>query len=332
MMASSPWRRRLIVMAALALLLALPPISSVTDDPFLLDIGARILIYAIAAVSLDLVLGFGGMVSLGHAAFFGLGGYVTGILVFHAAEGTPLLYVPGLPAGSRSALLALAASMTLSALWATIVGAVSLRTSGVYFIMITLAFAQMLFYVFVSLPTYGGEDGLLLFGRSELAGLDLGDDVAFYYLCLAALVVFVWICHRLLGSRFGMVIRTARDNEQRMRALGYPVYRYKLVAFAISGAGTGLAGSLIANHAEFVSPEILHWAQSGEIMIMVILGGIGSLFGPVLGAAAFIMMEELLVGITEHWMVILGPLLIGAVLFARGGLFRLLAGGENVND
>ena len=197
--------------------------------------------------------------------------------------------------------------------------------------MITLAFAQMLFFVFVTLPTYGGEDGLLLLGRSELPGLDLNDGTSFYYLCLVALVIFVGICHRLVHSRFGMVIRTARDNERRLGALGFPVYRYKLVAFAVSGAGTGLAGSLIANHSEFVSPEILHWVQSGEIMIMVILGGIGSLFGPILGAAAFIMMEELLVGITEHWMIILGPLLIAAVLFARGGLYPLLAGRDNEN-
>ena len=171
----------------------------------------------------------------------------------------------------------------------------------------------------------------MLLGRSELPGLDLNDGTSFYYLCLVALIIFVGICHRLVHSRFGMVIRTARDNERRLGALGFPVYRYKLVAFAVSGAGTGLAGSLIANHSEFVSPEILHWVQSGEIMIMVILGGIGSLFGPILGAAAFIMMEELLVGITEHWMIILGPLLIAAVLFARGGLYPLLAGRDNEN-
>ena len=203
--------------------------------------------------------------------------------------------------------------------------------------MITLAFAQMLFFLFVSLEPYGGDDGLMMMGRNDLFGIDLSDDMTFYYLCFIALMAFLLLTRRLVDSRFGMVIRGCKQNERRMRALGFPVYRYKLTAFVIAGAGAGLAGALSANHTEFVSPDFLHWTMSGDIMIIVILGGIGTLYGPVVGAVVFLMLEEFLPlafdsvgleGLKEHWRFLFGPILILVVLFARRGLFGLLAGRE----
>ena len=323
---------RLLVVTGAVALLAVPLIAELTSDPFLVTLFTSVAIFALAAVSLDFILGYGAMVSLGHAAFFGLGGYTVGILAHHAAEGSNLLYGPLAIGGSNAALLSLPLAALVAAAMALVIGAICLRTSGVYFIMITLAFAQMLFYFFVTLPTYGGDDGLSLWGRNQLLGLDLGDDVAFYYMCLALLFGFTALCRRIVDSRFGMVMRGCRENEQRMRALGFATYRYKLVAFSVSGAGAGLAGALMANNTEFISPAYLAWFQSGEILIMVLLGGMGTLYGPILGAAALILLEEVLVQYTEHWMLILGPLLIVVVLFARGGLFRLLAGRGSARD
>ncbi|MFQ5691426.1 MAG: branched-chain amino acid ABC transporter permease [Nitrospinota bacterium] len=314
-----------VLLAGLVFLVGLPPVASALEEPFFIGLFSRILIYALAAVSLDLILGFGGMVSFGHAAFFGVGAYVVGILSFHGAEGSAILTWPLTLMGTDSAFAAWPLAFFLSAGFAVAIGAVSLRTSGVYFIMITLAFAQMLFFFSVSLEKYGGDDGLSLVGRSRLSGLDLSDDATFYYVCLALLLGFLYLCHRLVNSRFGMVIRGCKENERRMGALGFPTYRYKLVCFAIAGAGAGLAGALIANQTEFVSPNLMHWTVSGEIMVMVILGGMGTLYGPVFGAAAFLLLEEVLSAYTEHWMIILGPTLILVVLFARRGLCGWLA-------
>jgi len=308
---------------AVALFVLLPPLAIVADDSYLISFSSRILIYALAAVSLDLILGFGGMVSLGHAAFLGIGAYSVGILTYHAQEGSPFWF--GLE-GSDSALITGLVAIAVSALLAAAIGALSLRTSGVYFIMITLAFAQMFYYLFVSLEAYGGDDGLSLWSRNTLGPLDLSNDSHFYYLCLAVLFVFLFMAHRLVHSRFGQVIRGARENELRMQALGFPTFRYKLVCFIISGAGTGLAGALLANQNEFVSPGIMHWTQSGEILVMVLLGGMGTLFGPVLGAISLLVLEEVLSAYTEHWMVFLGPFLIIMVLFAKRGLYGLLTG------
>ncbi len=317
-------RRQFIVIGlALALLVLLPWISAALGSPQLLTIGTRVLIYAMAAASLDLILGFGGMVSFGHAAFFGLGGYVVGILAFQSAEGTPLF---GLIPGATAAWITWPAAMVVSAAAAGIVGALSLRTSGVHFIMITLAFAQMLFFLFVSLKVYGGDDGMSFRRRNELPGLDLRDTTAFYYVCLGLLVAFLYLCRRLVRSRFGLVLQGIRQNERRMGALGLAAYRYKLTAFVIAGAGAGLAGALMANFLRFVSPDMLHWTKSGELMVMVILGGVGTLFGPVFGAAALVGLESLLAGWTEHWMFVLGPLLVVIILFAKRGLYGFLAG------
>ena len=318
-----PDRGAVVHLTALAVALLLPPLALAADEPFFVSLASRMLIYGLAAASLDLILGFGGMISFGHAAFFGVGGYVVGILYAHGFEGSAFL---GLIPGSDNALVVWPLAMLASGFLALAIGAVSLRTGGAYFIMITLAFAQMLYYFFVSLETYGGDDGLSMYRRSRFPGLDLSDDATFYYVCLALLLLFLWLGRRLTGSRFGMVIAGVRENERRMTALGFPVYRYKLACFAIAGATAGLAGALIANQTEFVSPSLMQWTKSGEIMVMVIMGGMGTLTGPVFGAVAFLLLEEVLSGWTEHWNIILGPLLILIVLFAKRGIHGWLAG------
>jgi len=325
-------RRTIAISIGAAALVALPWLAGVADEPYLVTLFSRILIYALAAVSLDLMLGFGGMVSLGHAAFFGIGAYVVVILSAHAVEGTALLTWPLQLDGHQSALVVWPTAVLLAAAAAAVIGALSLRTSGMHFIMITLAFAQMLYYFFVSLEAYGGDDGLSLLSRNTAPGIDLGDERQFYYLCLAALAAFLFFSWRLVHSRFGMVIRGCRENERRMKSLGFATFRYRLVCFVIAGAGAGLAGALIANQTEYVSPGLMHWTRSGEILVMVLLGGMGTLFGPVLGAATLLLVEELLSIYTEHWMVFLGPFLILVVLFAKRGIYGVLAGGNGNHD
>jgi branched-chain amino acid transport system permease protein len=315
------------LLAALALV---PPLAAALGEPFYVKLFTRILIFAIAAVSLDLILGFGGMVSFGHAAFVGVGAYVAGILSWHAMNAEPLILGPFAIPGTGSALVAWPLAVLVAALAALVVGAISLRTSGVYFIMITLAFAQMLYFFFVALQTYGGDDGTPI-DRLELPFLRLGDRTIFYYLVYALLLGVLLLSSRLVQSRFGMVLRGCRQNERRLRALGFPTYRYKLAAFTLAGAIAGLAGALFADAELYVSPAIMHWTRSGEIMIMVILGGMGTLFGPVLGAVVFLLLEQVLGGWTTHWQVIFGPILIFVVLFAKRGLFGLLAGRRDAN-
>lgn len=319
-----PLPKNWVLWGGAVFLIGLPPSASMLQEPYVVSLFSRILIYALAAVSLDLILGFGGMVSLGHAAFFGAGAYVVNILAFHSVEGMAILnWLPF--HGTENAFVAWPLAVFLSGLLAFIVGGISLRTSGVYFIMITLAFAQMMYFFFISLEKYGGDDGLSMVSRNSLGGMDLSDDVPFYYLCLALLFLFLYLLRKLINSRFGMVIRGCKENERRMSALGFPVYRYKLICFVIAGAISGLSGALIANQTEFVSPNLMHWTVSGEIMIMVILGGIGTLYGPVFGAMALLLLEEVLSIYTEHWMLILGPIMIVVVLFARQGLFGLFS-------
>jgi len=328
-MAGLKSRSGILLLLAVLFFVLLPPVSSLLGEQYLISFFSRILIYALAAVSLDLILGYAGMVSLGHAAFFGMGAYGVGFLAFHFQESTPFLF--GIE-GTDNALLSWPFAMVFSATLAAVIGALSLRTSGVYFIMITLAFAQMLYYLFVSLEAYGGDDGLSLWSRNTLGPLDLSDDTVFYYVCMAALSAFLFISWRLVHSRFGQVIRGIRENELRMQTLGYATWRYQLVCFIIAGAGAGLAGALMANQTEFVSPGLMHWTHSGEILVMVLLGGMGTLFGPVLGATVFLLMEDILAAYTEHWMVFLGPFLIFIVLFARRGLYGLIVKGEKHGD
>ena len=319
-------RRAVVHGLGLAVLLVLPYGADAMGEPFFTIVATRILIYAIAAVSLDLVLGFGGMVSFGHGAFFGIGGFAVGVLTHHALDGTALPFLLGEIGGTTSAWVHVLAAVIASGIAGLVIGALSLRTQGVYFIMITLAFAQMLYYLMISLPTYGGEDGLNIWQRSELPFVDLYDDKTFYYTVLVVLLVFLFLASRIVRSRFGMVIQGCRQNERRMESLGFPVFRYKLVAFTVSAMGAGLAGALIANHNEFVGPGLMHWTRSGELMIMVILGGMGTVFGPVVGAATLLLIEEVLASYTEHWMVILGPFLIFVVFFARRGIYGWLVG------
>ncbi len=300
---------------------ALPWLFEALDAGYLTSFASRILIFALAAASLNLILGYGGMVSFGHAAFFGAGAYVVAILSHHEFMDEPLITWPIEVGGSNSALVAWPLAVIVAALLALIIGAISLRTSGLYFIMITLAFAQMLYFFFVSLETYGGDDGLSLWSRSEIGPLDLGDDRQFYYVVLVILLAVLLLLGRVVRSRFGRVLQGIRDNERRMIAIGFPTYRYKLVGFVLSGALAGLAGALIANQTEFVSPSFLDWPRSGEILVMVLLGGIGTLVGPVIGAAAFLVLEDVLSAWTEHWMIIMGALLVLVVLFAKQGLW-----------
>ncbi len=330
-MTAQDWpARRLLPLAApaagLLLLLALPALLGAIDQGFLVGTATRILIYGIAATSLNFLLGYGGMVSLGHAAYLGIGAYVTGILSVNLFEDATLL---GL-GGSNLALVAWPASMLVAGIFALAIGALSLRTKGIYFIMITLAFAQMVYYLAVSLERYGGDDGFMMIdGRSRLPGLDLAGHVPFYFAVLALFLLAAWGFHRATGSRFGIVLQGCRENEPRMRALGCPTYRYKLAAFVIAGAVTGLAGALLANLAEYVSPDYMHWTQSGDLLVMVILGGVGTALGPLLGVAAFFLIEAFLPGLlhlaglpdlAEHWRVLFGPFLVLVVLFSRGGI------------
>jgi branched-chain amino acid transport system permease protein len=305
--------RRSIVLAAGVLALALvPPAAAVLDQPFYVDLFRRMLIFALAAASLDLILGYGGMVSFGHAAYLGVGAYAVGILAFH---------------GIHSGLVQWPVAVVASALVALVIGAISLRTSGVYFIMITLAFTQMLYYLGISLDAYGGDNGMPLRSRSQFAGLiDLRNPYAFYYLVLGLLLLFLVLGRRLVTARFGMVVRAARSNEPRARAIGFPTYRYKLTAFVLAGSVCGLAGALLANQTEYLTPDFMHWTRSGEIMFMVILGGMGTLVGPVVGAVVLLLLEDVLSALTEHWQIILGPFLVFVVLFAKRGLFGLLPG------
>ena len=300
-------RTRLILWGVATLLLAaLPPLVMALGQPYYVDLVRRILILAIAAISLNLILGYGGLVSFGHAAYLGIGAYAVGILGFH-----------GIANGWIHLLVAIGAS----ALVAAAIGAVSIRASGIYFIMITLAFTQMLYYLGISLDVYGGDDGMRLRSQSQFAGLvDLRDPVAFYYVALGVMLLFVFLTYRIVNSRFGMALRAAKSNESRSRAIGFSPYPYRLAAFIIAGAMCGVAGALYANHTGYITPGLMDWHQSGEMMFMVILGGMASAAGPVLGTFALLLIEELLKGWTEHWQVILGPLLVVSVIFFRRGL------------
>jgi branched-chain amino acid transport system permease protein len=302
---------RAITLAGVFLVLALVPVlAALASQPFYLDLFRRIMIFAIAAVSLDLILGFGGMVSFGHAAYLGLGAYAVAIPAFY---------------GIDSGLVQWPLALALSGAVAGVIGAVSLRTSGVSFIMITLAFAQMLYYLGISITAWGADDGMRLARRSRFGGaVDLGNPYVFYYVVFALLIGLLWLGHRAVHARFGVVVRAARSNEARMQSIGFATFRYRLTAFAIAGAVCGLAGALLANQTEYLTPSYMHWTRSGDIMVMVILGGMGTLFGPVLGAIVLLLLEDVLSAWTVHWQVVLGPLLVLVVLYGRGGLYGLL--------
>jgi len=303
------WGQVLLLLA----LAGLPWLLQLMGQEFYTGVATRVLIFAIAASSLNLILGFGGLVSFGHAAFMGLGGYTVGALMNGGGLG-------------QQALVAWPLAMAVSACASGLVALVALRTRGVYFIMITLAFAQMFYYLAVSLKAYGGDDGLPLLQRSLLPGVDLKDDKSFYLCVLAAFAACMALLQRLLNSPFGLLLQGVRENEGRMRALGAPVFGLQYSAFILAGALAGLAGALLANLNGLVSPQMLHWAQSGQLMVMVILGGAGALWGGPLGAAVFLLLEELLSAYTLHWQLALGLLLLTVVMVTPQGLAGLLAG------
>lgn len=312
--------------ALLAALAAFPFVADAIGQPALTSLGSRILCYGIAAASLNLALGYGGMVSFGHAAFFGLGAYVAGVMAQAARAGE--LAFGFLPA-SDQLLPVLLTAVLLGAVAATLIGALSLRTSGVQFIMITLAFAQLVYFVLMSLQIYGGDDGLMMQQRNTLPGLNLDAPNTFYYLCLAALAVWTFVCARIVNSRFGMVLQALRQSERRAVNLGAAPTPYRLSAFVLSAIGTGLAGVLWANYAGLVTPDMAAWTKSGELMAMVILGGAGTLLGPIAGAAVFLGLEQALTAWTEHWMLVMGPVLVLVVLAGRNGLFGRWLGGHH---
>jgi len=321
--------RRAIVLGALLASIVFPLAMQSIDQVYYVTMASRILIYALAATSLNLILGYGGMISFGHTAFVGAGAYAASVLI---VEGVTSAWTGWPLAMAASGLLALA------------IGAMSLRTRGVYFIMITLAFAQMVYYLTVSMKAYGGDEGLNLPQRSTLGlGLDLKDDVTFYYVVLGILSIALLLISRLVKARFGRVIEAIRENETRMEAIGYPVYRYKLICFVMAGALAGLAGALLANQNSYVNPGMLHWTESGKLMIMVILGGVGHLYGGLAGAIGLLGLEELLANHKIAWLVALYPnyqqhsllavglVMLAVVLFAPRGIAGLFSGRAKPN-
>jgi len=327
-------RFMLIVVGAVVLAL-LPYFGHIWGETYLISLVAKMLIFAIAAVSLDLILGYGGMVSFGHVAYIGVGSYAVAVFSKY---------------GIDNGYLQLVTAIAGSALVALFIGAISLRTSGVYFIMITLAFTQMLFYLGISLEPFGGDDGMNLL-RSDFSispvGIDFTlndnvfvceqrvdksckvddrDGVAIYYAAYLTLIGAIWFSRRMVSSRFGMVIRGAKANPERMQAIGFPSFRYRLTAFALAGAMCGVAGFLYANHQQYVSPAYMNWLHSGEIIIMVILGGTGTIYGAVIGSVGLLTLEELLQGYVgrDYWQMVLGPLLVLLVLFANRGVYSLI--------
>ena len=325
-------RETLINIALFALLPVTAGVAMVMDEPFIITLVTKAAILALAGVGLNIALGLGGLVSFGHAAFFGIGGYAMGVLASHAQSYTPLMETPILIEGTKSMLVIWGVAVVTAALAALLIGVLSLRTTGVYFIMITLAFGQMLYYFAISWPAYGGEDGLSIYIRNDFPGLNTLDPIQFFGIAFTVLAIVLFIAGRLAKAPFGLALSAARQNPERVETVGIAPFRLRLVAFIVSGAVTGLAGALFADLNRFVSPTMFSWQTSGEIMVFVILGGVGRLFGPVAGAALFILLEHVLGGLSDYWHVYLGLLLLLVVLFARGGLIGTLAGKETAHD
>lgn len=309
------------ILIALALF-AVPLWAFLANEPFIITLATRVAILALAGVGLNIALGLGGMVSFGHALYLGIGGYVAGIAAHHAFHGTPVLGM----AGTNQMLPIWGVAMLLSGAVAAVVGALSLRTSGIFFIMITLAFAQMGFFFALSWPAYGGEDGLPIFTRNQFPGLNTLRPWEFFLVVYVVLLLALGLFATLRAARFGAALMAIRQNPDRVAALGITPFGIKLVAFVVSGMLTGLAGALMADLTRFVSPAMIAWTMSGELIVIVILGGVGRLFGPVAGAAILVGFEVFFGGLTEHWKLWLGLVLLGVVLFARGGIIGVIAG------
>lgn len=291
---------------ALALLAAFPLIAPLLGVDYYIGFVRRALIFALAAASLNFILGFGGLAALGHAGFMGVGAYAMVALS---------------DAGVSSAWLVWPAAMLVAGLVSALIGLVALRTRGVYFIMITLAFAQMLYYVAVSLRAYGGDDGYNLAARPVLGlGLDAANEPTFYWVVLVLFAGVMALLNRATVSRFGAALVGIRDNETRMQAMGYPVFRLKLVAFALAGAVAGLAGALLTTQNSFISPSVMHWTQSATLIVMVVIGGVGRRWGGPIGAVTWILLEEFFKQATDYWHMPMGVLLIVIVFLAPRGL------------
>lgn len=300
------------VATLLLLTLAVPLYAHFADNIFVLTIASRALLLAAVAVSLNLIMGFGGMISLGHAMFIGTGAYVVGICSYYAfSEGVYWL---------SNGFFQLALVVSINIALGLLIGVMSLRTKGIYFLMITLAFSQMIYLAFVGAYTFGGDDGMTVFVKSDFAGFTLDGYFTSYWLAAALLLVSMLVVFRLSRSRFGLVLRAAKTNEQRARALGYEPFQVRLVAFVIASVIAGLAGFLMANQSGFVSPSMMHWTRSGELIVMVVLGGLGTTFGPLVGTVAFLTLEEIFSGYTNYWAIPLGMILIGAAMFMPRGL------------
>lgn len=317
-MMSTPPRRRwsldaLLAIALLIVLALVPLYAAIAGQPFALTLATRILIFALAAVSLNLILGYAGLVSFGHALYLGLGVYVAGIMSFH---------------GIDNGWLQLLATLAVCALVGALTGSIALRTSGIAFIMITLAFAQMFFFLVVSLSRYGGDDGMTLAAASRYGALALNDSRLLYGAAFVLLCAALYGSYRLVHARFGQVVCASRLNERRMKALGYPTFRYRLTAYVISAMVCGIAGLLYVNLTQFASPSYMSWTTSGDLIAMVVLGGMATLTGPLFGAVGMILVEEWLKTLTQHWMVIFGPLIVLIVILSRQGLVGLLRGAE----
>ncbi|MDG9967768.1 branched-chain amino acid ABC transporter permease [Achromobacter mucicolens] len=302
---------RTLAAAALLFLFALVPVyAQWQGEPFLLALFGRVLVYGIAALALNLLLGYGGMVSFGHALYLGLGAYSVGVLSHYGIE---------------SGWLHLAGAIGACAAVGLVSGYVVMRTNGIAFIMITLAFAQMFYFLATGLEGFGGDDGMSLFAGSDFGLFRLDTPLALYCTALGVLLLVLWLMHRLIHAPFGMALRGCQANERRMRAPGFPTLRYRLAAYVISAVICGVAGVLLANLTMYVSPSYLAWTTSGELIVMVALGGLGTLFGPVAGALAFLLLEEGLKLITDHWMLVMGLLIVGVVLASRRGVYGSLS-------
>ncbi|MCY4260352.1 MAG: branched-chain amino acid ABC transporter permease [Rhodobacteraceae bacterium] len=307
-------------------LLSLPLYALIVDEPYTITLMTRVVILALAAVGLNIILGVGGLVSFGHAIFFGIGGYAMGILAYHAQTFTILDFGLFITDGTRLMPVIWLVAMAVSATAAFLIGILSLRTSGVYFIMITLAFGQMFYYFAISWPEYGGEDGLSIYVRNTFPGLNTLAPIQFFAICLVLLCLALYIMARLRRSPFGLALNAARQSGIRVETVGIDPVRLRLLAFVLSGTVTGLAGALYADLNRFVSPVMFSWQFSGELIVLIVIGGVGRLMGPVVGACVFVALEHLLGGLTEFWLIILGLILLGIVLFDRGGIIGFLTG------
>jgi branched-chain amino acid transport system permease protein len=307
-------RTRTVVATALLAGLALVPlIAAAIGEPYYVTLFTRIVILALAAVGLNLILGYGGLVSFGHSMYIGIGAYAVGILSFY---------------GIGNGWIQLAVALGVGAVVAVIIGLICLRTSGMAFIMITLAFAQMFYFLAITLKQYGGDDGLTINARSDFGLFTLASNNALYYASFGVLVACLIAFQRLVNSRFGMVLRGCRSNERRMAALGFPTLRYKLTAYVLSALVCVVAGMLLANLTKFAAPSYMAWQASGDLIVMIVLGGMGTVVGPVAGAVALLILEEILAGWTTHWMIVLGPAIVLIVLTAKRGVYGYLVDRE----